>query len=153
MAFREVSVVEVREVLRGWLGGAGLRTVAGRAGVDRKTARRYVTAAEAAGVVRDGGVAQLTDEVIGQVVGAVRPARAGGHGQAWEALEAEREQVSEWVGKDLSVVKVARSARAAGRAGPAPHAAPVLRRAVRVRSWWPHHGAGRGREAEGGVPD
>jgi hypothetical protein len=40
MAFREVSVIEVREVLRGWLGGGGLRTVAGQAGVDRKTARR-----------------------------------------------------------------------------------------------------------------
>jgi hypothetical protein len=33
--FREVGVVEVREVLRGWLDGIGLRTVA--AGVDRKT--------------------------------------------------------------------------------------------------------------------
>jgi transposase len=107
MAFREVSVVEVREVLRGWLGGAGLRTVAGQAGVDRKTARRYVAAAEAVGVCREGGLAQLTDEVIGQVVAAVRPVRAGGHGQAWEALEVEREQISEWVGKDLSVVKIA----------------------------------------------
>jgi transposase len=102
-----VEVREVREVLRGWLGGAGLRTVAGQAGVDRKTARRYVAAAEAAGVCREGGLAQLTDEVIGQVVAAVRPVRAGGHGQAWEALEAEREQVSEWVGKDLTVVKIA----------------------------------------------
>jgi len=107
MAFREVSVVEVREVLRGWLGGAGLRTVAERAGVDRKTARRYVAAAEVAGVCREGGLGQLTDEVIGQVVAAVRPVRAGGHGHAWEALEAEREQISEWVGKDLSVVKIA----------------------------------------------
>jgi transposase len=107
MAFREVSVVEVGEVLRGWLAGGGLRTVAGRAGVDRKTARRYVAAAEAAGVCREGGLDQLTDEVIGQVVGAVRPARAGGHGTAWEALEVEREQISEWVGKDLSVVKIA----------------------------------------------
>jgi hypothetical protein len=106
MAFREVSVIEVREVLRGWLGGGGLRTVAGRAGVDRKTARRYVAAAEAAGVCREGGLAQLTDEVIGQVVAAVRPVRAGGHGQAWEALEAERERITEWVGKDLSVVKI-----------------------------------------------
>ncbi len=42
MVFREVDVVEVREVLRGWLDGVGLRTVAARAGVDRKTARRYV---------------------------------------------------------------------------------------------------------------
>jgi transposase len=107
MAFREVSVIEVREVLRAWLGGGGLRAVAQQAGVDRKTARRYVAAAEAAGVVGDGGVAQLTDEVIGQVVAAVRPARAGGHGQGWEALEAQRDQISEWVGKDLSVVKIA----------------------------------------------
>ena len=59
MAYREVSVIEVREVLRGWLAGAGLRTVAAQAGVDRKTARRYVQAAEAAGVVRDGGVGQV----------------------------------------------------------------------------------------------
>ena len=29
MAYREVCVIEVREVLRGWLAGAGLRTVAG----------------------------------------------------------------------------------------------------------------------------
>jgi hypothetical protein len=28
MAFREVNVIEVREVLRGWLAGGGLRTVA-----------------------------------------------------------------------------------------------------------------------------
>jgi transposase len=107
MAFREVSVGEVHEVLRAWVGGAGLRTVAGRAGVDRKTARRYVAAAEAAGVVRDGDETQLTEEVIGQVVAAVRPVRPGGHGQAWEALEAQREQISEWVGKDLTVVKIA----------------------------------------------
>jgi hypothetical protein len=32
-------VIEVREVLRGWLGGAGLRTAAAQAGVDRKTVR------------------------------------------------------------------------------------------------------------------
>ena len=33
MGFREVSVVEVREVLGAWLEGAGLRKVAERAGV------------------------------------------------------------------------------------------------------------------------
>lgn len=50
VVFREVSVVEVREVLRGWLEGAGLRKVAERAGVDRKTGRRYVTAGQAEGL-------------------------------------------------------------------------------------------------------
>jgi transposase len=106
MAFREVSVVEVREVLRAWLSGDGLRTVGERAGVDRKTARRYVQAAEEAGVVRDGGLGQVTDEVIGRVVSAVRPARPAGHGSAWELLLAERKQITTWVGKDLTVVKI-----------------------------------------------
>jgi transposase len=106
MAFREVSVVEVREVLRAWLSGVGLRTVAERSGVDRKTARRYVQAAEEAGVVRGGGLGQVTDEVIGRVVSAVRPARPAGHGSAWQMLQAEREQITTWVGRDMSVVKI-----------------------------------------------
>lgn len=106
MAFREVTVIEVREVLRGWLGGAGLRKVAEQAGVDRKTARRYVEAAQAAGLVRDGGVDQLTDGLIGEVVERVRPARPGGRGAAWEALEAEHTQISGWVKDGLSVVKI-----------------------------------------------
>jgi len=62
MAFREVAVTEIREVLRAWLSGAGLRQVAAQAGVDRKTARRYVEAAVDAGLARHGGTAQLTDE-------------------------------------------------------------------------------------------
>jgi transposase len=106
VAFREVDVIEVREVLRAWLAGRGLRRAAEQAGVDRKTARRYVQAAEVAGLVRDGGEAQLTDELIGQVVQAVRPARAGGHGSAWEALQAEQTQIREWVEQGLTVVKI-----------------------------------------------
>lgn len=86
MAFREVRVTEVYEVLRRWLTGEGLRTVAERAGVDRKTARRYVAAAEAAGLVREEGEGQLSDELLGAVVAAVRPVRPSGHGAAWQTL-------------------------------------------------------------------
>ena len=55
MSFREVRVFEVREVLRLWLRGEGLRTVERMAGVDRKTVRRYVTAAVESGVDRTRG--------------------------------------------------------------------------------------------------
>ena len=107
MVFREVDVVEVREVLRGWLDGVGLRTVAARAGVDRKTARRYVQAAQEAGLTRDCGLQAVDDELIGVVVGAVRPARPNGHGDSWETLLTHQEQISAWVGRDkLSIVKV-----------------------------------------------
>ena len=111
MGFREVSVVEIREVLRAWLSGAGLRTVAERAGVDRKTARRYVQAAEAAGLVRDAGEDAVTDELVGAVVAAVRPARPNGHGAAWEALIGYQEQIGKWIAgekgaRPLTLVKV-----------------------------------------------
>jgi transposase len=106
MAFREVAVTEIREVLRAWLSGAGLRRVAEQAGVDRKTARRYVSAAVEAGLARDGGLGQLTDELVGQVAQVVRPVRPGGHGQAWDQLGACQEQVEGWVKQGLSVVKI-----------------------------------------------
>jgi len=111
VGFREVSVVEVREVLRAWLEGHGLRTIGERAGVDRKTARRYVAAAEAAGLTRDAGLGAVTDELVGLVVDAVRPARPNGHGASWELLGAHEEQIRAWVsgeaGRDpLSIVKI-----------------------------------------------
>lgn len=106
MAFREVSVIEVREVLRFWLAGDGFRVAGERAGVDRKTARRYVEAAQVAGLVRDGGVGQLTDELIGVVVTAVRPVRAAGHGQSWERLLAQEKQIRAWVDRDLQLTNI-----------------------------------------------
>jgi transposase len=106
MAFREVAVAEIREVLRAWLSGAGLRQVAAQAGVDRKTARRYVQAAVEAGLVREGGAGQLTDELVGQVAQVVRPVRPGGHGQAWDQLGACQEQIEKLVKQGLSVVKI-----------------------------------------------
>ena len=112
MGFREVSVNEIREVLRGWQGGVGLRVVAERAGVDRKTARRYVLAAQEAGLERSASVAAITDEIVGAVVAAVRPARPNGHGSAWESLLEREAEIKAWVAGDgrdhpaLSIVKI-----------------------------------------------
>jgi len=104
--FREVPVFEVREVLRLWLRGEGLRSVERLAGVDRKTARRYVTAAVELGLVRDGGEEQLSDVFIGSVVEAVRPHRSDGHGDAWRLLVANHDLIEGWLKTDkLTVVK------------------------------------------------
>jgi transposase len=107
VAYREVSVFEIREVLRLWLRGEGFRAVTRLSGVDRKTVRRYVEAAVAAGVDRDGGEEQLTDLVVGEVCVRVRPARPAGHGTAWEALAPEKEAIRAWIDDDkLNLVKV-----------------------------------------------
>ncbi len=60
----------------------------------------------AAGLARDGGTGQLTDDMVGQVAQAVRPARPGGHGLAWEQLEACRADIQAWVKEGLTVVKI-----------------------------------------------
>jgi transposase len=106
MGFREVAVTEIREVLRAWLNGAGLRRVAEQAGVDRKTARRYVEAAVPAGLARAGGPGQLSDGLVGQVAQAVRPVRPGGHGLGWVQLEGCHADIRAWVKQDLTVVKI-----------------------------------------------
>jgi transposase len=106
MAYREVSVVQVKEALRLWLRGKGERPISHEIGVDRKTARRYITAAVELGVDRSGGEEQLTDELIGQVCERVRPHRLDGHGEAWRRLLAEEERIKAWVNDDLTVVKI-----------------------------------------------
>jgi len=106
MAFREVSVVQIKEALRRWLRGEGERTIAHGIGVDRKTVRRYVAAAIESGLDRKGGESQLTDELIGQLVERVRPHRPNGHGESWRVLLAEEERIKDWVKADLTVVKI-----------------------------------------------
>ena len=75
MGFREVPVFEVKEVLRFWLRGEGLRAIERMADVNRKTVRRYVEAAMGLGLDRESGEAQLSDEFIALVVERVRPHR------------------------------------------------------------------------------
>jgi transposase len=107
MAFREVRVFEMREVLRLWLRGEAIRAIERLAGVDRKTVRRYLGAAQELGLVREGGEEQLTEVFMGSVVERVRPHRAEGRGQAWQLLVGEHAQIQRWLTSEgLTVVKV-----------------------------------------------
>ncbi|MGC2798419.1 MAG: IS21 family transposase [Mycobacterium sp.] len=106
MSYREVSVIEIVEILRLWLQGLGLREVARLSGTDRKTVRRYVDRSRACGVDRDGGGGQLTDELIAAVIAGVRPNRPNGKSQAWETIAAEHEQVKQWLKQGLTLTKI-----------------------------------------------
>ena len=86
MTYREVSVIEVKEILRLWLEGRSLREVTRLAAADRKTVRRYVEAAQAAGLDRDDGLGRLDDELLSAVIAAVRPDRPRGTGASWETI-------------------------------------------------------------------
>ena len=49
MAYRELGVIELREVWRRYSAGDGVRAIARGTGVDRKTIAKYVAAAVAGG--------------------------------------------------------------------------------------------------------
>ncbi len=105
MAFREVGVHEVREVLRLWLRGEGFRSVARLARVDRKTVRRYVAVAQECGLDRAGGEEQLGDGLLSAVAERVRPHRADGHGESWALLAAHHARFKELLEAGLTVVR------------------------------------------------
>ncbi len=54
MAYKEVSRVEITEIIRRWQAGAGIRPLARMTGLSRNTIKKYVIAAEACGLARDG---------------------------------------------------------------------------------------------------
>ncbi len=106
MAFREVRVYEIREVLRLWLRGEGFRAIERLSSVERKAVRRYVTAAMEVGLDRCGGESQLNDMLMASVCERVRPHRPTGHGAAWAMLVANHDQLHLWLKKQkLTVVK------------------------------------------------
>lgn len=105
MSFRELSMVDVREVLRRWQSEQSARQIARDGVVDRKTAARYVQAAMECGVGRD---TELTDEVVGRVVERVQARPEVDRSDGWKALEKRREQLTAWLRSEqpLRLVRV-----------------------------------------------
>ena len=54
MAYREVARVEIQEIIRRWQLGEGHRRIASGTGASRNTIRKYLSAAAAAGISRNG---------------------------------------------------------------------------------------------------
>src|SRR4030067_2805626 len=82
MASREVTMIEVKEVLRQWLSGQSRKAMARWVGLDRNTIRRYILVAQQCGLRVADGVDALTDEKLSDVLappaaGAGRPTREG----------------------------------------------------------------------------
>jgi transposase len=112
MAYRELGVIEVREVLRRFCLGDGLRAIARGSGSDRKTVAKYVAAAIAAGLRR--GDPAPTDEQVAAVIAAVRAAPVGRPGDVPDRLAPHRDQIAAWLAEGLRLTKIHRRLRAQG---------------------------------------
>jgi transposase len=94
MAFRELKMTDIREVLRRWQAGESARAIARAGVVDRKTAGRYIDAVQRCG--HDQSTV-LTDAVIAEVGREVQTRRSVEASTAWQELDGHRSQIEEWI--------------------------------------------------------
>ena len=94
MSFRELSMIEVREVVRRWKAHQGLREIARETALDRKTVRRYVESLEALGVDRD---VELDDALVHQVASRVQTRAVPEPSTERLLLMEHRERIASWL--------------------------------------------------------
>ena len=85
--YREVTMVEVKEVLRLWRAGLPRKRLAARLGLDPKTVRRYLHAAVDAGVRAEGTA--VTDDEVREVLLALQPMGGRPRGDGWVQCETQ----------------------------------------------------------------
>jgi transposase len=94
MSYRELTMIDVREMLRRWTAGQGERRIARESGADRKTVRRYLAMAVQLGIERDAALDDATVQAVAQAVQA-RPIAAPSEERAELALHKDR--IAAWL--------------------------------------------------------
>ena len=102
--YREVRMVEVTEVVRLWREGVPKKRIAARLGLDPKTVRRYVSAAEASGVLPDGGA--VSDAQIRDVLLALHPSGGRPRGDGWTRCDEHRATIAQWLQHGIRLTKI-----------------------------------------------
>lgn len=103
MAYWEVGMLEVKEVLRLWLAGQAKKVIARQVGLDPKTVRSYIAAALAAGMVATA--TEVSDELFAKTLEALRPNGGRPHGDAWAVCEQEREEIGRLLSQGVRLSK------------------------------------------------
>jgi transposase len=106
MAYREVRMMDIDQVIRRWLAGEKIRAIARATGSDRNTVRRIVRLAGEVGIRQE---TPWPDEeklqALRQRMG--RPGAAVAAGEAEQRLKPRTEQIRTWLDKDhLILTKV-----------------------------------------------
>ncbi len=114
MAFREVTMLEVKEILRLWLLGVPKKQIASQLGFDVKTVRRYLAAAKSGGVEQTHGLGALSDELVAAVVAATQPATGRPGGDGWDVCEAHREFIAGHLTHHVRLTKIGKLLRRRG---------------------------------------
>lgn len=103
MSFRELTMIDVREVLRRWQAGQSARQMAREGVVSRRTATRYIDAAKELGMVSGS---ELTEDVVRAVADRVQGRPEPEPTEVRQLLEQHRIRIEQWLEHDLTLVRV-----------------------------------------------
>ena len=98
MAYREVTRVEIEEVVRRWQAGEGLRRIASGTGISRITVRKYVAAAEEMGLFPGGP--SPDEEQLSRLAGISQAGPRQVQIPSEEILAPWEDQIYQWIRQD-----------------------------------------------------
>lgn len=96
MTYRELPMIDVRELLRRRAAGQAMRKIARETRIDRKTVERYMKAAQKLGLAPD---AELTDAVVHEVASGVQTRAAIDPSEERLEVARHRIRIEGWLGK------------------------------------------------------
>ena len=130
MAYREVTRVEIQEIIRRWQAGEGYRRIASGTGLSRNTVRKYLTAAKADGIARDGPVP--TDDQLCRLAVIGQPGPRQAETPSEDLLAPWADQLYQWLtGDRLQLTRI--HELLLGRGCPVSYQS--LRRFIQKRNW------------------
>lgn len=98
MPYRELTMIDVKEVLRRWSARHGDRKIARETGADRKTIARYTKAAVSLGLERG---CELTDAVVHDVAQCVQARPLVAPSDEWNEVARLRPLIERWLAGDV----------------------------------------------------
>lgn len=114
MAYREVTMLEVKEVLRLWLRGVPKKRIALERGLDPKTVRRQIELAQECGLDWRAGEHALTDELLVVLAEKLRPSLAHPKGEGWRRCEEQRAFIQGHLERRVRLSKIRKLLRRQG---------------------------------------
>ena len=91
MAYREVTMLEIKEVLQLWFEGKAKKEIARLVGVDRNTVRRYIKTAVKCGMSPGMSLQSITDKQLAEILIQLKSLSSKTKSPSWKCCENQHE--------------------------------------------------------------
>ncbi len=108
MAYREVTMVEVKEALRQWLLGVPKKRIAASLGLDPKTVRSYCELGREHAVAPEHGLDSLTDDRVVAIVASLTAMSGRPRGDSWQRCVELKDEIAGLLASGMRLTKVRR---------------------------------------------